>query len=224
MKKLTKCIIMAVFLLTAMGLLTTVQVSAKTITKNKKVYWYPGQDKTCVNDFEIFYDESHDTISELQTSNKKVATIKTVKYDKFGTDVIIIIRAKGIGKCTVSYSVTTNGNKTTYVYNYKVVKYRNPFKTIKVGKKNFKNKYNKTYIYLQPKAISGKLNIKVKKGYKIQKITRNADFNQMIKKIKNGKKYNFNKLPESIIIKVKDKKNGIVNDMVLQVGYYDREN
>ena len=84
----------------------------------------------------------------------------------------------------------------------KVVSFTSPIHTAKVGKKNVKKYISNVPMGLLNKNCSGKLSIKMKKGWKIVKITQTI--NGKTKKIKNNKGVNTAK--GAILITVKNAK------------------
>lgn len=113
---------------------------------------------------------------------------QTIKQND-GT-VGVNIAPKRIGEIKITVSVQQNGEEYSKDYNLTVYKYTNPIKTFKIDKKEYAGKFNKwsaitdkgtavTYPYernLTKKeckhTLGGKsYNLKMKKGYKLVKIT-----------------------------------------------------
>lgn len=116
------------------------------------------------------------------------ATIKLKTFIAGKTTVTIQIESAG----SILYSKTLTCN---------VVKYVNPFKSFKLGKKNFASKFNNKPEHSLGDLPSGNflskgkipIKVKLKKGYKLQKITYTQLGIYKEKKIKNGAKLNFSK-------------------------------
>lgn len=136
-------------------------------------------------------------IKNVKSSNKKVIKIKNygVDTDNYG---YINYDVKKAGTATVSFDLVVN--KKTYHYSVKIktVKYENPFKSFKIGSKNYTSKFNNTdwvgtdkgwQSFLKP--VSGKLKISLKKNWKITEMYRMPMFNYDKKtKVKNNKNVN----------------------------------
>ena len=124
------------------------------------------------------------------TSSKK-SVVKPFSYDKsWGGGLLLNIKKKGTAKLTIK---VRKGSKTKkYKVKVKVVKYKNPFKTFKVGKKNFASKFKKSMIadYHNSLGSKQKVSVKLSGGKKLRKITYYA-FNyesdkEITKNIKNN--------------------------------------
>lgn len=107
--------------------------------------------------------DSKGKITQLKSSDKKVAIAKKGKTDLYPC---IEITPKSAGTTKISFKC--GGKKcTSTVY---VTDYENPFKSIKIGKKDFTTKFDKSneYVYKQKHSMTGKLKIKLKKDWKIK--------------------------------------------------------
>lgn len=128
------------------------------------------------------------------SSNKKVATVttETVKQGKkyIGT---YTIKTKGYGTTKIKVKATVGGKTYTKTCKYTFEKYKNPFKTLKIGNKSYvkkadKAKKNSGVIHTGEWILNGKILIEMKKGYKLKGIyTMNYETGKQ-KKIKNGSK------------------------------------
>ena len=105
--------------------------------------------------------------ASMKSSNKKVAVLQWNANDNE-----LIYKAKKPGKAKLTYKAGSR----TYSVKIFVFKDANPFKSIKIGAKSFKSKdlkeiddWGALYGCIPP--ASGKLKVKMKKGWKIQKIT-----------------------------------------------------
>lgn len=126
----------------------------------------------------------------------------------------LYVVAKKAGTTTISLVATAAGctEEQTYQFEFSARKYVNPLKTIKIGKTNYAKKFNKISAFAKKgKKLSGKLTVKVKKGWKIKKIQR-VNMNQAyytFKTIKNNRKVTLKgKIPQAVLVIAKNKKNG----------------
>jgi len=131
------------------------------------------------------------TVKNLKTSNKKVVTVDWSKENAGNLEFI----ARGVGKATVS-GAFYKGKKKISSFKIKVTvhKYVSPVKTFKIGKKDYASLFKKDGSptrKLKGK-VSGKLQIKAKKGWKIEYINGNID-GKYHESIKNGKKLTIKK-------------------------------
>ncbi len=133
------------------------------------------------------------------TAIKKVVS---VKYDKKSNTVLM--SPKKAGKATITCKIKQNGKTYTSKCKWTLLKYQNPFAKFKIGSKDYTKKFNKTNncsIKISYKAR--KLEIKMKKGYKITQLYKRP-YLYMWEKIKNGRKIKIGS-NEGIIIYFKDK-------------------
>ena len=138
--------------------------------------------------------KSTKSITKLKSSNKKVATVGTIKID--GTVYVQVIPKK-TGKTTVSFTAKVNGKKKNYKCVATVKKYVNPFSSIKVGSTSFTKKLNTrdfTYIKLKETKKNQKVSFKLKKGWKLDwaGYYKSSDFSDF-KTVKNGTKITLKK-------------------------------
>lgn len=99
----------------------------------------------------------------VTSGNRKVAVPE--KYDNS------IIHAKRAGTAKLKIKVKTKKGTKTYKCTLKVLKYENPFKTLKVGGTSLKSKFNKTAqanSYVKNKT-TGKIKIVPKKGWVLKR-------------------------------------------------------
>lgn len=148
----------------------------------------------------------------VKSSNKKVVS---VKYDK--TMKMVCISPKKIGKAVITCKIKQNGKTYTSKGTYTVLKYKNPFAKCKIGSKDYTkkfDKYNSCAVKMSKK--TQKLQIKMKKGYKITEIKgiKNSDASEV--KIKNGSKIKTSDYMY-IFCSFKDKKGNITD---VQFGMY----
>ncbi|MBQ8986550.1 MAG: hypothetical protein IJ100_04810, partial [Lachnospiraceae bacterium] len=106
-----------------------------------------------------------------------------------------LIKSKKPGSATLTFQAK-NPDADSYVtktVKVKVIKFVNPVKTFKIGKKSYAKKYSGKPYYNFKKKVSGKVKIKAKKGWKIIGIYFYDHSKNKNKKIKNGKKVTFSK-------------------------------
>ena len=102
-------------------------------------------------------------VTALKSSKPKVASVSTFTYE--GT-VYVAISPKKAGKTTVTFNYKYQ--KKTYKAKIvvTVANYENPFQSIKIGKKNYATQFDYGNVVV-PKALSGKLTLKLKMGWKV---------------------------------------------------------
>lgn len=139
-------------------LLISMSASAKTHRETKGVPFWSWQREYHV------YSGPASGISKVRSSNKKVAVVATRKG---GTGVDVYLKLKKPGTTNLSYKLKKNGKTVTYKTKLNI--YKNPFKTLKVGKANYKSQFNNGD-YSTLMEGQGKVKIKVKKGWKVKSI------------------------------------------------------
>lgn len=162
-------------------------------------------------------------ITRLTSSNTKVA--KAVKYAGkyddpecgWGDSSEFLVR--GVGKTTITAVVSCEGKTYTQTLKLTVKKWVNPLKTLKIGSKSYKAKFEKTDVYYAKKNFSKKkLTVTPAKNWKVTKIRgffTNSN-TQKLTKLKSGSKISFKQPPAYIKITCKNKKNGNVEVVRLQ--------
>ena len=154
--------------------------------------------------FDFYLDESVQSaadVKDLKSSNTKVATVSvrntTKALDEENADyskAVISIRFKKAGTATISYNYKMASGETIYVKDtFKAKKWVNPVKSLKIGSKEYKNKFKKdSGATIKKKSISKKkIKIKLKKGYKLAQIWTYSKGNPRTRK--NGFKQKFYK-------------------------------
>ncbi len=115
--------------------------------------------------------DSSVTKLEAKSSNKKIATVKVTKaYGRWAYTVTV----KKAGSFTITRKVYSHDQEDgdmvdVFKRAYKAVKYATPIKTLKVGKKTLTSTFKKSSS-VKGKKLSGKLTIKMKKGYKLESV------------------------------------------------------
>lgn len=146
-------------------------------------------------DFGKKFNENKDKI-RVKSSNKSVAAVEK-DYPTF--------ELKKPGKATLTFVVTKkSGSKKTYKMTIKAVKYQNPFKSVKIGSKEYRSKFKKDVFYELEKG-SGKYKVAITpaKGWKVESIIHawyrtdkngELDYNNLVeKKVKNKSKISITK-------------------------------
>ena len=148
-------------------------------------------------------------ISNVKSSNKKV--LRGKGGNMLGLDL------RKAGKATVTFDALVSGKTYKYKSVVNVVKYENPFKTLKIGSKNYASKFKNgevnNWAESSKGTLKGKLNIVPKKNWKIQSINyfeRAVGQQGRWKKIKKGAKINLTaKRGNRVSIVMKNRKTGI---------------
>ena len=111
-----------------------------------------------------------DKILNLKSSNKSVAMVKNVQ---FRGDHSIAIKGNKQGTTTVSFTVQRkNGKKYSFKSKVSVFNYTNPLSKCTFGKTDYSKQFDKGDHYFASfgTAKKGKINIAVKKGYKLDSL------------------------------------------------------
>ena len=86
------------------------------------------------------------TVLSFKSSNEKVIKAWTKKYDfDKKTYPVLKLRKSGTAKLTLTYK--SGSKRYNYTVKVQVIKYQNPFKTFKIGNKNYASVYNKVNMY-----------------------------------------------------------------------------
>ena len=167
----------------------------------------------------VYYNRENIEISAVSSNPKVMMVFSRVSGSDGGAKRNAFYQVTGIKEGTAKVNVTVKVNGKTYKKTYKktctytFVKYANPFKTLKIGKKNLASYYAKEpepSLYGVVSRLSGKLTYSLKAGYKVEKIEYSrfvSANNGSIKmySIKKGQK-----LPKdfmALVIKLKNTKN-----------------
>ena len=129
-----------------------------------------------------------DKILNLKSSNTSVATVKKEPFD--GNMYSITIKRKKQGTATISFTVQRkNGKKYSFKSKISVYNYTNPLSKCTFGKTDYRktfDKENNHFISLGDTAKKGKINVDMKKGYKLEGLYFCEFGTGARKKIKNG--------------------------------------
>jgi len=188
-----------------------------TFEEELQLLHYPGQDKTCLNDGTYILPRNS-SFSNVKSSNSKVAEFWGEK-DKYG-NVTLEYHVKKAGTTTFTFTIKIGNEKRDYKMDVSVSTYKNPVKTFKVGKKNYAKNFKKISSMAIDNKISGKIQIKPTKGWKIVTIKKATlgKYDFKFRKLKNGKKYTFEPFSQLIVI-CQNKKTKVKESVFLQVGY-----
>ena len=133
-------------------------------------------------DLEAYGDYKHGKkVASVKSSNKKVATVKIVDGGSYN---FIHITKKKAGTTKITYKLA--GKKKTVTF--KVVKWENPVKTLKIGSKNYASGFNKVARVPALNDMGSKtIKVKAANGWKLQTI-RAIKGEGSVKTVKSGKK------------------------------------
>ena len=170
---------------------------------------------------------SSDIKINVTSSNPKVATVKG-NGEKYvypsGSRCYAWYEVTPVSPGTTRIKATVTYNKKTYTKTciYTVYKWENPFRSLKIGSRNYKSRFKKSGVYeVNRSTISGKFSYKLNPGFVVTDISvqyyidPDRSFLTEFEKIKNGQK-----LPENttvIYIRAKSKKNNQEYTMRLSV-------
>ena len=129
------------------------------------------------------YSADKKKITNVSSSNPSVATAGAMHY---GSYYGLQVQINSVGTTKISYKI--NGKKRSV--NYVVKEYANPFASLKVGGKDCTAAFNPGSVknsvgYIVSGPLSGKLSVKLKKGWKLVKAWVPG---RSIKYVKNGGK------------------------------------
>ena len=121
-------------------------------------------------------------------------------------------------KAIVKYTAKdSTGKPVSHTITFIALKYANPFKVLRVGSKGFASAFNKDS-YSEGKirkGVSGKLKIKLKKGWKIKEISYCASDASSIKKVKSTAAIAFKNKTGFLSIELKNTKYGFTQTFFL---------
>lgn len=194
-KKLIMLFVMMIATL-AMTIVVSAASKPELLGGNYRMY-YTAKNQKQYNKQPLYFNQSGDKITKIQSSNKSVATIYNGSYSK---QKAVMINLKKAGK--TKFTVWVKRGKTTYKLRKTVTVYKsNAFKTVKIGNSSnlatMMNGYHaRSDFYVKGKSgkLSGKVTVKLNSGWKLKSLevvtTRNysedEDATTSVKKIKNG--------------------------------------
>ena len=114
----------------------------------------------------------HISIHDAEISKLKSTNTKVCKVDVEGTSPyrVLNITVDKPGKATVSFTLSHSGVSKKYSLKVQVRPWENPFKSLKIGSKNYTKYFDNTSRYDVGANIKGKVSIKLKKGYSFKYI------------------------------------------------------
>lgn len=217
LKKLTVIGFVMVFICTALVApareAQAASVKKPSFEKSKMVVFYGGPNRYS-NSLNFKNVSKKAVISEVKFSNSSVLMQSGMISENKGISCLPMKP----GTCTVSCSVKQNGK--TYKLKCKItVKKANPFKYVKIDKKNiYKNGAGNLYNHYTTKA-SVTVSFKLNKGWKVAKLyTNDHNSNGTMSKdkaFKNGGKIKIRKSYSSLKIDVKNSKGEVYRYLIL---------
>ena len=128
--------------------------------------------------------------SSFKATGKAYAKIS---YNYNASEKLTYITTEPIkpGKASVSFKYKWKGTTKKYTFRFVIEKYVCPVKTFKIGTRNYTSAFKTDFKKSISKKVSGKVNIKAKKGWTLESIafTNNGQY----KEIKNGTKVTLTK-------------------------------
>lgn len=217
-KKIKKLLVVLMACVLVIPVLPVTEVKADympTLNKNMTLVYY--QKEKWLNDTYVALplnvkDTDKVTLSKVKLSNSKVLK---VKVEKFGdAHHYLVLTTKKAGTSEISLDAKVNGKTHKIKCVVKVIKYKNPLKSLKIGSKNyaskFKNSESPTWSSSGTDKIKGKLNIVPNKGWKISKIVVRNTSTGKGKVIKNKTNIDMSKAGVDVLeITVKNSKTGL---------------
>ena len=155
----------------------------------------------------VYYNRENIEISAVSSNPKVMMVFSRVSGSDGGAKRNAFYQVTGIKEGTAKVNVTVKVNGKTFV------KYANPFKTLKIGKKNLASYYAKEpepNLYGVVSRLNGKLTYSLKAGYKVEKIEYSRFVNANNGSIKMYSIKKGQKLPKdflALFIKLKNTKN-----------------
>ena len=217
-----QCLLYILMMTVFMSVLTGMTVAAEDLRSYYERHYYAynlmGKNKTV-----SLYAGEEDEFVSISSSNKKVAMIskEKVKGDDLWFDVKLINpgkEAKAIVKIVQAYEDEESESGEyieTNKYLFVFYKYTNPFKSLKIGKKNFASKFKKGFIYDKvPANTSGKISYSLKKNWKVESIYYSNSAKKPWRSIKKGTKIKFTKRGKLSIFLI-NKKTGVAAHFIL---------
>lgn len=165
--------------------------------------------------YKLLDDDNKAKITKAVLKDKSLATVSVSSDKKW-----ITFDPKKAGSTTVKVTVK-NGSKTkTHSIKLTIYKHENPLTTFKIGKTQYKSKFNSKKIYYakRPKKTSTvKLNVKAKKGYEITSVTYNYLKNGQSQSmsLENGQSFKLYKESSMMSISYQNTKTGCYSNVVI---------
>jgi len=149
-------------------LFTTVFFATICMAAEKRTYVLTSP-KTSYYFINSKFDKSQCVKGSLKIlKGKKYAKVKLVKKDGV---LNVKFTPKKVGTIKFKYKYKLNKKTKSVTYSVKIVKHQNPLSVFKIGNTNLTSKFKGSFTYRTAKSLSGKLSIKMKKGYKFSNFT-----------------------------------------------------
>ena len=236
-KRISACLAVVVAAVLAFGAVAAFASTAHASTLPWTVYQKGS--KTCYNTTKMKsgtnwgnilvdgWEDANGVLPEVTVTSSNPTVAKGIVniYGANGEDGTLsnrtfssLFKVKAPGKTTLTTKVSYKGTTYTYTLKLTVKKWVNPIKTLKIGSKSFKAKYNKDERYFCGNK-SGKLKVALKSGWKLvsikyRKMSEKSGMSE--KRIKSGKKVKLTSVADSVTITCKNKKTGNKEVLVLQ--------
>lgn len=177
------------------------QAASKVTARKSMVYPINGGEAPWV-----WLSGPSDQITNVKSSNTKVATASATKKGLFGTQKTVSIKAKKPGTTRVSFTVKRKGKTYRLSTKVTVIKYC-PFASVKVGKKDVTKGLNSKFASASGK-FPGTLNIKMASGWKLKSLKIIDYSTEKSTKVKNGSDINLgeDQTLEIVVVHKKTKK------------------
>lgn len=175
LKRIMSCILTFIFAISVMAV-PSMEAHATTF---KRFDYYMGQDLQYLiyNSGGSRYMSDYKLIS-VKSSNPNVVSTKIINssdiYDNMSENGqnYAVCTAKKPGKATITYKYKVGGYTYTDKLKWEIVKYKNPFSSVKIGKQDYKKAFNQSKdITIPVSNEKQKLSIKLKKGYELSGIS-----------------------------------------------------
>ena len=153
-------------------------------------------------------------LSKSRSTNKKVVEAPQGYYDSKTGVYRISGTALKAGRAKISFSLKVKSKTYKYSMTITVKKYTNPFKSFKLGNKEFASKFNKkTYV---PYILKGSKTVKIvpKKDWKLVSIRGLTRPGAKPVIIKNGAKISVKDDYWHICVMMKNKKTGVAQEVI----------
>ena len=191
---LSVCVAVA-FTLTIQTSPANAEETGHVLTCSKKITVFKY--KTSVKDWNHYWLDTDAVFDQEAAVTMKSSKKSVVKPGSSGSDFI----AKKAGTAKITMKGKKGNKAKKYKCTVKVVKYKNPVKKFKIGKKDYTSKLNKpvyqdAWAAMKVKKGKAKISIKPKNGWKVKKIrywweqfdAEGNLVNQFDKKVKNNSK------------------------------------
>ncbi len=148
--------------------------------------WYTGEKNStwCA----IKNIQKTDKVTSVKSSNPKVVAAKKITFNEGVPG--IQITPKKVGSSKVTIKIKRNGKTYTSTRTDYVLKYTNPFKSVKVGNKEYVKSFDKTHSPNIAFRGSKKVSVKTKSDWKVRSIWTYNNKDGKIKSYKNNKTVN----------------------------------